>query len=141
MRGKIDIPAKFTEFGDNLMQSLSWMIERNHFRVIIDGHIRTGLKMSRADYSGWDLSTDLANATRRILVHYAVDTAQIERVAGYGDTIPLTGEKPESEENTRVTISLSVKKKGRDAERPTPELKPTPKIMSLGSGHTTKPSK
>ena len=81
--------AKFTEFGESLMQSLSWMIERNHFRVIIDGHTRAGLPMPNADYSAWDLSADQANATRRILVHYAVDPSQIERVAGYADTVPL----------------------------------------------------
>ena len=126
--------AAFTEFGENLMQSLSWMIERNHFRVIIDGHTRSGLTMPRPEYSAWDLSADLANATRRILVHYAVDPTQIERVAGYADTMPLPGVKSGAEANHRVTISLSMKKKGRDAERPTPEVKPAAKIMSLGSG-------
>ena len=115
--------ASFTEFGESLMQNLSWMIERNHFKVIIDGHTRAGLQLARPDYSVWDLSADRANATRRLLVHYAVDPGQIERVAGYGDTVPLAGEKPEAEANHRVTISLSMKGKPRDAERPTPEVK------------------
>ena len=126
--------AKFTEFGESLMQSLSWMIERNHFRVIIDGHTRSGLKMPRPEYSAWDLSADQANATRRLLVHYAVDPEQIERVAGYADTVPLTKEKPGAAANHRVTLSLSLKNKSRDAQRPTPEVKPTGKIMSLGAG-------
>ena len=133
--------ATFTEFGESLMQSLSWMIERNHFRVIIDGHTRSGLKMPRPEYSAWDLSADQANATRRILVHYAVDPSQIERVAGYADTVPLAGEKPGSEANHRVTLSLSMKVKNRDAQRPTPEVKPVGRIMSLGSGSTTNHSK
>jgi len=127
--------AKFTEFGDSLMQSLSWMIERNHFQVIIDGHTRAGLKLPSGDYSAWDLSADRANATRRLLVHYAVDPAQIERVAGYGDTLSLAGEKPESESNERVTLSLSMKNKSREAQRPTPETKPVAKSaypMSIG---------
>lgn len=113
--------AKFTEFGESLMQSLSWMIERNKFKVIIDGHTRAGLKLDRTDYSAWDLSADQANATRRMLVHYAVDPNQIERVAGFADTLPLAGEKPGSEANHRVTISLSMKDKRRDARRETPE--------------------
>ncbi len=130
--------AEFTEFGEGLMQSLSWMIERNHFKVIIDGHTRAGLQMPRAEYSAWDLSADLANATRRMLVHYAVDATQIERVAGYADTIPLPGEKPGSEANHRVTLSLSMKAKARDAQRTTPEVKSTGKFMSLGSGSNPK---
>jgi len=111
--------AKFTEFGENLMQSLSWMIERNKFKVIIDGHTRTGLKLDRPDYSAWDLSADQANAARRMLVHYAVDPNQIERVAGFADTMPLAGEKPGSEANHRVTISLSMKNKVKDTENKT----------------------
>ena len=122
--------ANFTEYGETLMQNLSWMIERNHFNVIIDGHTRAGLPIARPDYSAWDLSADRANATRRLLVHYAVDAAQIERVAGYADTIPLAGEKPEAEANQRVTISLSMKGKSRDAEQPTPENKPAARSSS-----------
>ena len=133
--------ANFTEFGESLMQSLSWMIERNKFRVIIDGHTRAGLEMPRPEYSAWDLSADRANAARRILVHYAVDPAQIERVAGYADTIPLAGEKPDAESNHRVTLSLSMKGRGRDAQRPTPEVKPTGKSSAPEPGTTASPSK
>ncbi len=131
--------ATLTEYGDTLMQSLSWMIERNHFRVIIDGHTRAGLKFTRPDYSAWDLSADRANTARRRLVYYAVDAEQIERVAGYGDTIPLAGEKPEGESNHRVTLSLSMKGKGRNAERPTPEVTP-PRKLPLNGLHIPLPS-
>jgi hypothetical protein len=48
-----------------------------------------------------------------MLVHYAVDPNQIERVAGFADTMPLPGEKPESESNHRVTISLSMAISGK----------------------------
>jgi chemotaxis protein MotB len=119
--------AKFTEFGDSLMQSLSWLIERNKFKVIIDGHTRKGLKLDRPDYSAWDLSADQANATRRMLVHYAVDPNQIERVAGFADTLPLGGEKPGTEANHRVTISLSMKNKSSDAEQKAAEKPVAPK--------------
>jgi chemotaxis protein MotB len=115
--------ANFTEFGESLMQSLSWMIERNRFKVIIDGHTRAGLPLPRPDYSAWDLSADRANATRRLLVHYAVDQAQIERVAGYADTVPLAGEKPDAEANQRVTISLSMKGKSHEEAQKAPEGK------------------
>ena len=100
--------AKFSESGNFLMQSLAWMIERNHFRVTIDGHTRANYTPAREDYTAWELSSDRANAARRSLVHYAVDAKQIERVTGYADTRPLPGEKPESEANQRITLSLSL---------------------------------
>jgi len=99
--------ALFSDSGQHLMQSLAWLIERNHFRVTIDGHTRSSFVPKRDDYSAWELSSDRANAARRILVHYAVDSGQIERVTGYADTRPLPGEKPDADANQRITLSLS----------------------------------
>ncbi len=109
--------ADFTDSGLHLIQNLAWLIDRNHFRVTLDGHTKANLDLKRADYSAWELSSDRANAARRELVHYAVDPAQIERVTGYADTRPITGEKPDSESNQRITISLTLSSKRREAER------------------------
>lgn len=98
----------FTEWGRFVMQNLAWMIDRHHFFVTIDGHTRSDLVFKHADYSAWELSADRANASRRSLVHYAVDPHQIERVTGYADTVPLAGEAPASEANQRLTISLTL---------------------------------
>jgi chemotaxis protein MotB len=105
--------AEFTEWGRFLIQNLSWMIERHHFFVTIDGHTRAGLDLS-GDYSAWELSSDRANAARRALVFYAVDPKQVERVAGYADTMPLDGQPAVSEANQRVTISLRLSAKSRE---------------------------
>jgi chemotaxis protein MotB len=100
--------AEFTEWGAFVVQGLAWLIDRNRFQVIIEGHTRKGLKLPRADYSAWELSADRANATRRSLTHYAVDEELIRRVTGFADTRPIPLEPAESESNHRVTISLSV---------------------------------
>ncbi|HWA85032.1 MAG TPA: flagellar motor protein MotB [Opitutus sp.] len=97
--------AEFSEWGNFVMQNLAWMIDRHHFRVTIDGHTRAGLPV-HSGYSAWELSTDRANASRRKLVHYAVDPSLVERVTGYADTQPLPGEPPTSDSNQRVTLSL-----------------------------------
>ena len=104
----VDDSAEFTEWGRFAMQSLAWMIDRNRFFVVIDGHTRTGIPLTKPDYTLWELSSDRANASRRALTHYAVDDKQIDRVTGYADTRPMPGEKGESESNQRVTLSLSV---------------------------------
>ena len=105
--------TEFTEFGNFLMQSLAWTIDRHHFRVTIDGHTKSKLSLVRPDYTSWELSADRANAARRSLVHYAVDGDLIERVTGYADTKPLAGERPESESNQRVTLNLTLTAKAR----------------------------
>ncbi len=100
--------AEFTEWGRFCMQSLAWMIDRNKFHVVIEGHTRAGLELPSPDYTVWELSADRANASRRALTHYAVDDAQIDRVTGYAATRPLPDQAPDSEGNQRVTLSLSV---------------------------------
>ncbi|MEO7414665.1 MAG: flagellar motor protein MotB [Opitutaceae bacterium] len=116
-RGKRQIfrrdSTEFTEWGEFVMQNLAWAIDRHHFRVTIDGHTRMREQALRDDYSGWELSADRANASRRRLVHYAVDAALIERVTGYGDTRPLPDSPRNSEGNERVTLSLTLNAKGR----------------------------
>jgi len=100
--------TELTPWGGFVMQNLAWLIERNHFRVVIDGHTRSNLGLLGDSYSAWELSADRANAARRCLVHYAVAPAYIERVTGYADTRPVEGEPPDSESNQRITLSLSM---------------------------------
>lgn len=107
--------AEFSEWGKFVMQNMSWIIDRHHFHVTIDGHTKKTLAFDRADYSTWELSVDRANAARRSLVLYAVDAELIERVTGYAGTKPLTGEDPEAESNQRITLSLSLSSHANEA--------------------------
>jgi chemotaxis protein MotB len=102
--------ADFTEWGQFLMENLAWMIERNKFHVIVDGHTRAGVAYPRTDYGAWELSTECAHAARRSLTYFAVAPSQIERVSGYADTQPLPGLAPDAETNQRITLSLSMNK-------------------------------
>lgn len=106
--------TELTEWGRFVLQSLAWMIERHHFRVTIDGHTRSELQLAREDYTAWELSSDRANAARRLLVYYAVEPDQIERVTGYADTRPIAGEPSASESNQRITLSLTLTAKTRE---------------------------
>jgi chemotaxis protein MotB len=103
--------AEFTEWGHFVMQSLAWLIDRNQFRVVIEGHTRKGLKLPKPEYTAWELSADRANAARRALTFYAVDNSLIERVTGYADTRPVPFQNPEAETNQRVTLSLTMMRK------------------------------
>jgi chemotaxis protein MotB len=105
--------AEFTEWGKFVMQSIAWTIDRHQFRVTIDGHTKSGLEMAKEEYGLWELSSDRANAARRLLVHYAVDASLIDRVTGYADTRPLDGVAPTADSNQRITLSLTLTAKAR----------------------------
>ena len=121
--------SAFTEWGRFVMQNIAWLIERNRFTVIIEGHTRGQLEFLDPDFTAWELSAERANASRRALTHYAVDPGSIERVSGYADTRPVAGEDPTSESNQRVALSLNIgKKTGRTSGLAAEPAKPIPRL-------------
>jgi len=104
--------ATFTPWGKFVMQNLAWIVDHNKFRATIDGHAASGTVMPDANYGLWDLTSDRANAARRLLEQYAVDPSKIARVAGYADTQPLPDTAPNAESNGRITVSLSINDSG-----------------------------
>ena len=102
--------AEVTDWGRLVLQSLAWTIERNNLMAYIEGHSATGFVPPRPDYGAWELTTDRANMARRMLEQYAVEPKKIERIAGFADTQPLRGQKPDAAANERISISLSTKR-------------------------------
>jgi chemotaxis protein MotB len=100
--------ATFTPWGKFVMQNLAWIVDHNKFKATIDGHAAAGTVLPDANYGLWDLTTDRANAARRLLEQYAVEPSKIARVAGYADTQPLPNMPPTAEANQRITVSLSI---------------------------------
>ena len=100
--------AKFTEWGMFVIQNLAWLIERNQLKAAIDGHCASGVKMPDKNYGLWELSSERANAARRMLEQFAVQSTEIDRVTGYADTQPLAGLPKDSPANERITVSLMV---------------------------------
>ncbi len=108
--------AAMTDYGSWVVSTLAWEIARySTFTIEIEGHTEAGRKAAKEDYTDWELSTDRANAARRLLVHTGVGTKQVAKVAGFGDTVPMEGTQPADEANRRVTVLLKVKEnQGRE---------------------------
>jgi len=106
--------AEFTEWGKMMMQNLSWLIDRQNFRIVIAGYARAGVATERPNYSDWDLSTDQVQAARRILTYYAVDSSRFEQLVGFGSTRPMPGQPPEASRNQRIVLSLSMASRPSD---------------------------
>ena len=119
--------AEFTEWGNMVMQNLAWLIDRQKFRIIVAGHTRAGVVSDRPDYSDWDLSTDQAQATRRLLTYYAVDPSRFEQLAGFGSIKPMQGLLPDAPRNQRIVLSLSMSSRPSDVRDSLPKAPPPDK--------------
>ena len=74
-------------------------------RVVIGGHTDASQYSNKA-YTNWELSSDRANAARRVMESAAggLGPGQVRRVTGYADTIPIEGKDPKDPQNRRISI-------------------------------------
>jgi chemotaxis protein MotB len=101
---------KLTAYGDWILSTLAWEISRfPSFSIELEGHTERGHSLSRTNYGTWELSADRANSGRRKILEHGVNTAQIKKVAGFADTIPLPDSQPEDPVNRRLTLMLRAK--------------------------------
>lgn len=74
-------------------------------RIVIGGHTDAAQYANKA-YTNWELSSERANAARRVMESAAggLHPGQVRRVTGYADTIPLEGHGPKDPQNRRISI-------------------------------------
>jgi len=73
--------------------------------VAIEGHTDS-LVYKGTSYSNWELSTERALMTRKILERFGLDSLRLTRVAGYADTMLLVKEDGKDPRNRRISIIL-----------------------------------
>lgn len=101
--------AVFTDYGAWVFSTLAWEISRyTTFHVELEGHTESKLETGGVDHGKWDLSTERANAARRKLADNGVADAQIFKVSGFADTVPMPDYAPTNEINRRVTVLLKL---------------------------------
>jgi len=89
-----------------LLQKIAEAIARLPNRISVSGHTDATPYATDRGYSNWELSSDRANASRRVLVELGIDESRITRVVGRADTEPLVPEKALSPRNRRISITL-----------------------------------
>lgn len=90
---------------ERLLQAISGTILELPNRISISGHT-DGAPPPRSGYSNWELSSDRANAARRILMGSQVPADRIYQVAGKADSEPLFPDDPTLPGNRRISITL-----------------------------------
>jgi chemotaxis protein MotB len=107
---------KPSEAGTELIQVLASELVKLPNKVAIEGHTDS-TPYGRAEYSNWELSSDRANAARRILVQNGLNADRISQVRGFADQRLLLKNDPKNPSNRR--ISIIVRNQGLDLEEET----------------------
>ena len=124
--GRADMLGVTHELLTSLGQSLAELPNR----IVLAGHTDAVPFADSNIYDNWDLSTDRANATRRVFEAAGVSRERIIRVSGMADTELLVPENPTDPSNRRISILVqyrtpSMDKQGSDGDQ-VPEVTPAP---------------
>jgi chemotaxis protein MotB len=96
--------AKLNERGKELLTMLAGQLGTIPNRIEIEGHTDAQPYANPDGYDNWDLSTDRANAARRIMQAKGLRANQVSEVRGYADEDPRVPSNPLDPSNRRVTL-------------------------------------
>jgi chemotaxis protein MotB len=118
-----------TENGRELMEMLAQELGKLPNQVSIEGHTDSKPYAGTGEYSNWELSTDRANAARRLMQERGLKPDQVSQVRGYAAQRLRKPDQPLDASNRRISVivqyvggqegeSRDVKaQEGGDAER------------------------
>ncbi len=72
--------------------------------VVIEGHTDAKPFNSKREYSNWELSSDRANAARRLMMDHGLRADQVAQVRGYADQHLRKPDAPLDPSNRRISI-------------------------------------
>jgi len=105
--------AAFTPWGEFVVETMAWLVQRHDFEARIDGHVAASPEGEEEPAAGagerpgsWELSSARANATLRALERFGVPSRQFHAVTAHGAAEPLPFLDPAAGANDRVSISL-----------------------------------
>jgi len=73
-------------------------------QLSIEGHTDSKPYSGKSEYSNWELSTDRANAARRLMQSDGLRENQVSQVRGYADQLLRKPDDPFDPSNRRITV-------------------------------------
>lgn len=96
--------ADLSKGGKEMLKLLAQQLGQVPNRISIEGYTDAKPYPSKTGYTNWDLSTDRANAARRLMQANGLHENQVAEVRGYGDQNLRLPDRPLDPSNRRVTI-------------------------------------
>jgi chemotaxis protein MotB len=91
-------------FGDDLLIRLAHELGPLPNHILIEGHTDASQFGSDNNYSNWELSTDRANAARRVMQQNGLRPDQVSEIRGYGDQRLRDTGNPLDPSNRRISV-------------------------------------
>ncbi|MBL8222263.1 MAG: OmpA family protein [Bryobacterales bacterium] len=120
-----------SDVGVELVTKLAEELGKLPNRLFLEGHTDAKPFASTNGYSNWELSSDRANAARRIMMEHGVRPDQVAQVRGFADQRLRVSADPAHASNRRVSVIVQY------IEPPAPPPGEEPKA---GEGHEAKPA-
>ncbi|WP_102223640.1 flagellar motor protein MotB [Acidimangrovimonas sediminis] len=89
-----------------LMERLGKAISGLPNKLRISGHTDAVPYAAGSGSDNWELSSERANATRRVFLSAGVEPSRVSRISGLADTEPLVADNPRDPRNRRITVLL-----------------------------------
>ncbi|MDO8287880.1 MAG: flagellar motor protein MotB [Parvibaculum sp.] len=102
-----------------LLEAVGKILLRLPNRISIAGHTDSAPYQGLPGYSNWELTSDRANAARRVIASEGLPSDRIFQVVGKADSEPLFPEDTRMAANRRLTVVLL-----REAPPTPPDMKP-----------------
>jgi len=122
----------------DLMEKLGESLADMPNNIVISGHTDAVPFSNRVAYDNWDLSSDRANAMRRVLLKSGVAPSRITRVSGMADTELLVPDNPLDPSNRRITVLLEYRTP-KPAGHPAPKRMPGAEANAVGTAPVETP--
>ncbi|MBJ7551782.1 flagellar motor protein MotB [Marinomonas ostreistagni] len=91
---------------ENTLLSMAAIFKQIQNPIVITGHTDSSTYIGSGFQDNWDLSSERANAAKRVLLEGGLEHRRIAQVIGLADTVPYNRVDPQSDENRRISITL-----------------------------------
>ncbi|MCS7273354.1 MAG: OmpA family protein [Fimbriimonadales bacterium] len=98
--------AQLTPAARRLLTLIAQKLGKLDNHIVVEGHTDAQPYRAGAHYTNWELSTDRANAARRVLESSGLRKGQVLEVRGYADTRPRNPYDPFHYSNRRVSLLI-----------------------------------
>jgi len=92
--------------GKELLLLLAQQLGKLPNQLSIEGHTDSKPYSGKSEYSNWELSTDRANAARRLMQSDGLRENQVSQVRGYADQLLRKPDDPFDPSNRRITVTV-----------------------------------
>jgi chemotaxis protein MotB len=96
--------SKISNDGNELLSALAGELGKLPNTIAMEGHTDSKPYSAASTYTNWELSSDRANAARRLMLLHGIRTDQVTQVRGFADQRLRKKEAPLDPSNRRISL-------------------------------------